>query len=86
MWIRLLEIVKKIGVQSSQDHRKNSHLLSQIDLKFFINFLSKEKIHGSVPRIRKTHIIPRGCCLGNPYLSPVQDESINLRKCSPTIK
>ena len=31
-------------------------------------------------------VIPKGCCLGKPYLSPDQEESKNRRKCSPTIK
>ena len=57
-----------------------------IFLNFFNKFLKIIIPQGIVNKNKKTQIVPTGCCLGKPYLSPIQFESKNLLKCSPIKK
>jgi hypothetical protein len=83
VWIRLLEKVKKTGVNSIQQTRKQTHLFLKASLIIVLNLVIIKNDQGKIDIIENNHIIPKGCCFAKPYKSPFQPESKNLLKCSP---
>ena len=55
------------------------------DQLLIINLNSKID-QGKMKIVKKIQMIPKGCCFGNPYLSPSHLELKYLSKCSPMIK
>ena len=78
-WIKLFEVVKKKGVHNIQTNKNNAQESFLIIDHFLLISLISKIDQGKIKTIKKIQIIPKGCCLGKPYLSPCHSELKNVQ-------